>query len=222
MQRDELVARHPVLYHMAEDGTWPSIQAHGLLSTQALVDLFGPEPDARTEILQQVRSRSITLRDPALGSVVVRDQKPLKFLTECLLPGTSPQQFLDALNGRVVFWLTRERLLKLLGAKLYREKQHTILQVDTARLMAQYGDTVELAPYNTGSMHVPSAPPRGPNVFVPIDSYPYDTWRAKRGKNADAVVELTVPYSVPNIEELTSRVEIWKGGEAVEIIFAEP
>lgn len=222
MQRDDLVVRHPVLYHMAEDGTWPSIQEHGLLSTQALVDLFDPEPDVRNAILRQVRPRSITLGDPTLGSVVIRDQKPLKFLKECLLPGTSPQQFLDALNGRVFFWLTRERLQRLLGAKLYREKQHTVLQVDTGQLIARYGDMAELAPYNTGSMHVPSAPRRGTDVFVPIDSYHYETWRAKRGKNADAVVELTVPYSVPDIEAMTSRAELWKGGEAVEVIFERP
>lgn len=219
MRRDDLVARYPLLYHMAEDGTWPSIQTHGLLSTLALVDRFGPEPDVRNDTLQRVRSQSITLHNPALGSVVIRDQKPLKFLAECLLPGTSPQQFLDALNSRVFFWLTKERLQRLLGAKLYRDKQHTVLQVDTRQLMARYGDTVELAPYNTGSMHVPTAPPRGSDVFVPIDSYPYESWRSKRGRIGDAVVELTVPYSVPDIGEMTSRVELWKGGEAVEVLF---
>ena len=219
MRRDDLVARHPVLYHMAEDGTWPSIQVHGLLSTQALVDLFGPPPDVRDAILREVRPRSITLNDSTLGSAVIRDQKPLKFLAECLVPGTSPQQFLDALNGRVFFWLTRDRLQRLLGAKLYREKQHTVLQVDTSQLIARYGDSVELAPYNTGSMHVPSAPPRGTDVFVPIDAYPYDAWRAKRGSNADAAVELTVPYSVPAIETMTRRVELWKGGAATEVLF---
>ncbi len=33
--------RWPRLFHVAEAGSWPSIQAHGLLSTSALLDLFG-------------------------------------------------------------------------------------------------------------------------------------------------------------------------------------
>jgi hypothetical protein len=218
VRRDDLVRKHPTLYHMAEDGTWPSIQAHGLLSTQALVDLYNPEPDQRDEILAKVRRASITLTDPSLGHAVIRDQRPLKFLNACLLPDTSPQQFLDALNGRVFFWLTRERLTKLLGAKLYRQKQHSVLHVDTRELMLRYGDVVQLAPYNTGSMHVPTAPRRGSDVFVDIDRYPYDAWRAKRGKQGDAVVELTVPYAIPDIAQMTVRVERWHGGEPVETL----
>ena len=219
MQRDDLVSQYPVLYHMAEDGTWPSIRAHGLLSTQALVDLYNPAAAVRAEILDQVRAHSIALHDQGLGHAVIRDQRPLKFLEECLLPDTSPQQFLDALNGRVFFWLTRKRLETLLGARLYREKQHTVLQVDTKQLMARYGDKIELAPYNTGSMHVPTAPRRGSDVFVAVDDYPYETWRAKRRNRTDAVVELTVPYSVPEIEDMSIRVERWKGGEPIELLF---
>jgi hypothetical protein len=184
-----------------------------------LVDLYNPEPDQRDEILAKVRRASITLADPSLGRAVVRDQRPMKFLHACLLPGTSPQQFLDALNGRVFFWLTRERLTKLLGATLYRQKQHTVLHVDTRELMSRYGDAVQLAPYNTGSMHVPTAPHRGSDVFVDIDRYPYDAWRAKRGRQGDAAVELTVPYAIPDIAEMTVRVERWEGGESIERIF---
>ena len=204
---------------MAEDGTWPSIQAHGLLSTLALVDLYRPVQAVRAEILEQVRPNSITLHDQELGHAVIRDQRPLKFLKKCLLPDTSPQQFLDALNGRVFFWLTRKRLETLLGARLYREKQHTVLHVDTNQLVARYGDKIELAPYNTGSMHVPTAPRRGSGVFTAIDDYPYDMWRAKRGRQGDAVVELTVPHSIPDIEDMTVRVERWKGGEPIETVF---
>lgn len=219
VRRDDLVNRYPTLYHMAEDGTWPSIQAHGLLSTRALVDLYNPGQDVRTEILDRVRAKSITLYDQGLGHAVIRDQGPLKFLNECLLPDTSPQEFLDALNGRVFFWLTRKRLETLLGARLYREKQHTVLHLDTMQLMARYGDKVELAPYNTGSMHVPTAPRRGSGVFVAVDDYPYEMWRAKRGKQGDAVVELTVPHSIPDVGDMTVRVERWKGGEPTELLF---
>lgn len=219
MQRDELVSKYPVIYHMAEESTWPSIQERGLLSTQALVDLYDPEPVIRTAILGAVRRSSLLLEDPTLGRTVIRDQRPLKFLGECLLPGTSQQEFLDVLNGRVFFWLTRRRLETLLGARLYRGKRHIVLHVDTAQLMARYGDSVELAPYNTGSMHTPNAPRRGKDVFVAVDDYPYEEWRVKRGRSGDAVVELTVPYGVPDIRDVTLRVENWSGGEFVDTIY---
>ena len=33
-----LASMYPRLYHMAEEGSWPSIRRHGLLSTSALLD----------------------------------------------------------------------------------------------------------------------------------------------------------------------------------------
>jgi hypothetical protein len=136
-----------------------------------------------------------------------------------MLPGTSPEQFLDALNGRVFFWLTMERLVRLVGAVRYRRQPQIVLQVSTAELMSRYGDQVELAPLNTGSMHVPTAPARGVEVFVRVDEYPYEQWRAKRGPRADAVVELTVPYAIPDIAEMTTRVERWIDRRSTEVLF---
>ncbi|WP_372441769.1 DUF7002 family protein [Lentzea nigeriaca] len=208
------------MYHMAEDGTWPTIQRHGLLSTAALLDLFEADAPTRATVLDQVRRSTITLEHPEHGSAVVRDQRPLKFLDRCLTPRTTPQQFLDALNGRVFFWLTYERLQRLLNASLYRKHPQTVLHIDTASLLAEHRDEVQLAPYNTGSMHVPTAPPRGADVFVDLLDYPYDRWERTRGRNADAVVELTVPHSVPRITDHTVRVERWHLGEPREVLYS--
>ena len=38
---EELLSDCPTLYHMAEDRSWPSIRHRGLLSTTALLDLYG-------------------------------------------------------------------------------------------------------------------------------------------------------------------------------------
>jgi hypothetical protein len=70
-----LIDEHPRLYHMAEAVTWPSIQAHGLLSTAAIVDLYRPSPELAARILRQVRRGSLTLTDTTLGSVTIRDQR---------------------------------------------------------------------------------------------------------------------------------------------------
>lgn len=204
---------------MAEDGAWPAIRTRGLLSTRALVDLYDPPAEERAAILNTVRRTNVVLTDPALGPAVIRDQAPLKFLDRCLIPGTSPQQYLDALNGRVFFWLTSERLLRLLNAPRHRKRPQTVLQVDTAALLSRYGHEAELAPFNTGSMQVPSSPARGADVFVDIDTYPYDLWRSRRGRRHDAVVELTVRHSIPDIAEMTIRVERWSSGHPINLLF---
>ena len=38
--QEEIITRHPFLYHMAEAGTWKNIRRHSLLSTAALLRLF--------------------------------------------------------------------------------------------------------------------------------------------------------------------------------------
>ncbi|MHA7663717.1 DUF7002 family protein [Mycolicibacterium sp. HS_4_1] len=211
MDARRFAERYPVLYHMADEASWPSIQRHGLLSTQAIVDLYQPDPGTTAAILSQVRRTSITLDDDRYGAITVRDQLPLKFLDECLHLGVTAQQYLDALNSRVYFWVSRARLETLLTARAYRDRRHLVLHVDTAALLDVHGSSVELAPYNTGSAHVPNVPKRGPGVFVPLADYPFDEWRRKRGPSGEAVVELTVPYAVPDVVAFIQRVELRHG-----------
>lgn len=215
----QLALLHPTLYHMAEDGTWPSIRQNGLLSTQAIVDLYQPDGEVREQILSTVRRDKITLSSSELGEMSIRDQRPAKFLKECMNDGVSPQDYLDALNGRVFFWLRQSRLTRLLNARLYRRSRHTVLHVDTASLVDAYAGGVQLAPYNTGSMHVPNAPKRGPDVFTDIADYPYERWRAKRGSSGDPVVELTIRYAVPDILRFVTRVETWEGGGPIAALY---
>jgi hypothetical protein len=215
---DEFVEGYPTLYHMAEQAAWPSIQRHGLLSTAAIVDLFDPSPSVRDAVLSQVRDSSITLRRDGLDDVTIRDQLPLRFLDACLQEGVSRQDFLDALNGRVFFWLTEQRLQRLLNAKAYRGRRHLILSIDTRALLAAYATKIELAPYNTGSAHVPNAPNRGPDVFTSLSDYPFAFWRGKRGRKGEHVVELTVRYSVPDVVAFIQRAELRDNtGETVKV-----
>jgi hypothetical protein len=201
---------------MAEDGTWPSIRDNGLLSTQAIVDRCKPDDMTRAEILSAVRRRKITLTGDGLEPVTIRDLLPAKFLTACMTDGTSPASFLHALNSRVFFWVSPQRLKVLLNAKHYRALRHTVLHIDTATLIEAYADRVQLAPYITGSMPVPSAPKRGPEVFTRIADYPFDEWAARRGKTGEPVVELTVDYAIPDIASFTIKAETWDGGQPVE------
>jgi hypothetical protein len=106
---------------MAEDGSWPGIRKHGLLSTSALLDLFDVTGSERSSIESERRLESVTLKHPVYGKAVVRDQKPLREgpLAKCLI-GLTLQEWYETLNSRVFFWLTEERLKGLLMAIPYR------------------------------------------------------------------------------------------------------
>ncbi len=148
-------------------------------------DLFAPPDHVRKAILGQVRRESMTLSDPELGDVTVRDQGrevPVRMSharNDC--PGIprraqQPRVLLD----------DRGRLHRLLGAKRYRDQHQTVLRFDTGEILEVYADRIELAPLNTGSMHVPNAPQRGADVFVALADYPHEAWRARRGPRGDA------------------------------------
>jgi hypothetical protein len=62
---------------MAEDGSWPSIRERGLLSTTALLDLYGVQGEPREQIEAQRRRTGVPLEREALPRAVIRDQLPM-------------------------------------------------------------------------------------------------------------------------------------------------
>ncbi|SDT16679.1 hypothetical protein SAMN04489834_2983 [Microterricola viridarii] len=112
MQTSEFVRLYPELFHMAADGAWPSIQAHGLLSASALVERWGVTSDAaRRSLLSERRAESQPIEHPELGTVVLRDQKPIHepSLADSL-DGLSVSEWYETLNGRVFFFPQRRRI----------------------------------------------------------------------------------------------------------------
>jgi hypothetical protein len=219
MRVEELETRFPRLYHMAEAGSWSSIARCGLLSTSALLDLYGVTGRQRTAIESGHRPENVVLTSETHGSAVIRDQKPLNMvrLAGCLTDMTTIQ-WLEHLNCRVFFWTSETRLQRLLCAKPYRELEHDVLIVETAPLIARHSDQVTLAPYNTGAT-MPTAVPRGSATFRAIADYPYDEWRRKRPA-WDAVVEVAVQHGVPHVRKFVSRVERRRGSAIVDVIWA--
>lgn len=221
MDPSEIVRHYPRLYHMAELGSWESVKQHGLLSTRALIDLFEVKDPLRSQILRQRRPKSIPLQHPAHGRAVVRDQIPLRErpLRSCLTDMTL-EEWLETLNSRVFFWLDEPHLETLLGAGAYRDSAHDVLQVDTASLLDRHADRVTLSPINSGST-IYKPRPRGSGTFMPIADYPFEERRRARGK--DAIVELAVDHSVPDILEVLVRVERRRaGGQTGEVVWARP
>lgn len=220
MRAEDLIAQYPKLYHMAEDGSWASIQRHGLLSTKALLDLFEVKGKQREQLLSQRRPESITISHTVYGEAVVRDQKPMddKGLVRALSGEMPPRRWYELLNERVFFWLSETRLERLLSARAYRDKTHTVLTVETRTMIERHLPRITLSPINSGCTK-PVPQPRGSNTFLSLSSYPFESWVAKRGLKNDPVVELAVEYSVPDVVAMTLLVERRERSSVIERVW---
>jgi hypothetical protein len=203
---EELLSDCPTLYHMAEDGSWPSIRERGLLSTTALLDLYGITGLARAEIEERRRSTGVALERPGLPPAMIRDQLPMDDvgLRRCLPPHLTPADWYRLLNQKVFFWLTRERLIRLLNAGTYRDRPHTVIEVSTRKLVATHRDRMWFCSMNSGSTK-PYPHPRDDKTFQRFPDYPYSYWRSRRARG-ERVVELAVDYSVPDIAQFVTQV----------------
>ena len=202
VKESDLLTHFPRLWHMAEDGSFDSIREHGLLSTTALLDLYKMEGEERRLLESARRPQSVRISKPGLPDAMVRDQKPMTedALQKCLPAGFPPSQWFELLNDRTFFWLNRERLRGLLGAKAYRKHPQTVLTIDTASLLEAHRNRVELSPLNSGAtLYIPQ--PRDRDTFRTIADYPFDDWMKKRRKPEMSVVELVVKGGVPDISD---------------------
>ena len=208
----DLVVRYPRLFHMAEYGSWPSIQQHGLLSTTALLDLFGYHGVERAKLESQWRQTSVTIQHANYGVAVIRDQRPMPPVSlERVLDDMTIREWYEFLNRKTFFWPTLDRLKKMLTARLYRGRTHDVLTVDTSDLISRYADLITLSPINSG-FTLFGRPKRGRNTFRRIEDY-------SLGSTASGVAELAVDMRVPEVAEITLSVERWRGDKLVETIW---
>jgi hypothetical protein len=210
---ERLASRYPVLFHMAESGSWESIRERGLLSTSALLDLFEVEGGERITIESTRRPEIVRLEHPEHGVALVRDNKPMqeKALEKCLY-GMTPREWYELLNRRVFFWVERKRLLKLLGARAYRDRPHLVLEVDTAKLLERHADRVTLSPINSGATFAMNPASRGPDTFRRIVDHP----------ERKPFVELAVDYAVLDVADFVLSVSRWHGVEMLEEVRRPP
>lgn len=208
---EALSRQFPFLYHMAEAASWPSIEKYGLLSTSALLDLFKISGPRRVLIEAQHRSESIKIRNTAYGVATIRDQKPMSDngLIRCLKDDLTPSQWYKILNEKVFFWLSYDRLMRLVNAKAYRNRRHCVLTINTAQLLKRHSERVVLSPINSGCTK-PYPHPRGRNTFLPMAEYQFDYWSKKRNRK-DPIVELAVRHSVPDLREFIVNVKYMVG-----------
>jgi hypothetical protein len=195
---DDLVKAYPRLYHMAEGGSWPNIRKHGLLSTTALLDLFGIKGKARVALEEEHRPVSVPLNHTSLSSCMLRDQRPMPpaRLRACLPRHVKPSDWYRLLNGKVFFWTSRDRLITMLNAHNYRNRRHDVLIIDTPKLVDAYQKAINLCHMNSGNTF-PYLHKKTPEIFKTIAEY-----RLKRdGSPRPPVVEVVVDYSVPDVRQ---------------------
>ena len=199
MDPDLLIELHPRLFHMAHHAAWPGIAKNGLLSTEALADMFEISGAERAAILDQRRHDSVHIEHHQHGTAVIRDNKPMtdSALQKCLTDGLSPTDWYRTLNGLVFFWTVQDRLDRLFAARAYRDSPHLVLEFDTAKMVEAHAPNVRLSPINSGST-VYNPVQRGDDTFRTIDSFPYKEWRAKGRGRRGAVVEFAVQHQVPD------------------------
>ncbi len=77
----------------------------------------------------------------------------MKFLREKIEPGCSLEDFLVAINSRVLFWPNRERLERLRNARQYRNQTQVIMHVDTRRLVGRHGGRIQFVPVQQWGDH---------------------------------------------------------------------
>lgn len=194
MLLEKLITRYPYLYHMAEADTWASIQRRGLLSTTAALDVLGVNGARRQELEGAYRPTMLSLRPGGTDDIVLRDQRPMPpgRLAHALPPQIPAEQWYRLINGKVFFWVSRERLGRLLRA--YGAHQHDVLRVNTASLLGVHALNTSLCHMNSGNT-LPIPHRRDPSIFKRIADYPVNSV----GNPVKEVVELVVDYAVPDI-----------------------
>ena len=219
MKESTLIGQYPELYHVAEPDSWPLILRHGLLSTSALLELLDC-PSAQRELIElHRRPEKVRLSNAAIGSVVVRDQKPMSdaALTKVLTSGT-PAEWYRLLNSKVFFWPNVDRLTRFLGARAYRDSPQIVITVDTARLLADRREDIYLSPINSGATLF-NPVDRGPETFARVAAYPFEHWKRKRS-SSQAVAEIAVNGGVTGIERYATEVRRWRGRSPGEVIWS--
>lgn len=222
MTEEELITTYPRLWHMAHEGAWPAIRQDGLMSAKALIEAYAVLPADREALGSYRRPQSIPLVHHSRPGAVLRDQKPMsdKALRKCLQDGLDPRDWYELLNSRTFFWLSRNRIWSLLGARAYRDVSQTVLTVETRSFVAAHRGRIWLSPMNSGST-IYNPLPRGRGTFQRIDDFPFRE-RAKTRRPATNVIELLVEESALDIADHVLAVHECRNDKIIRTIWQKP
>jgi hypothetical protein len=217
---EHLVHMYPDAFHVTCAGHAQWIMRHGLYCADQLLDLFEATDAQRAAAHDRPRRTAVALNThPLYGKATIRDQGPLdlKMLKRVLNPDTSIAEWLALLDSLVFLWPTTKRVRCFLQAEAYAEKQHDVIVLETAQLIARHGDRLLLSRLNSGATRSIEHK-RGRDTFWPLDD-PRTTERLRGGRRDRAVAEIAVPGGVSDASEFAIRIERWYGPESDHVLW---
>lgn len=184
----------PIAIHFVDAINWPSVQKHGLRSAALLMQIANVDAEA----VRTFRPACETLPD----GVFVRDQRPMPpaALERCLDPGLTPADWYALVNQGVYFWLDADRAER--HQRALRTRPQVRLEFSVADLVAAYGPSAFVTPFNIGSaLRRPAR--RGLRTLVPIDRWVAAGWedeaftvgktRSRSQKPAELIIQSNIP-----------------------------
>lgn len=159
------------LYHLAEADNLSSILAHGLMSTERLLDLAHISDSDRMTLLRSHRQSNVRLPN----GVVIRDQRPMPptALARALDDGLLPSDWYALLNSFVFLWPDRERLDRQRLACGARPQ--VMLTFDGAALLDCFEAEAFVSPINSGNARRKAAR-RGRDTLVSYRTWTQEGW----------------------------------------------
>ena len=196
------------VYHLVDASNQSSIERDGLLSAARLMERAGLSAAECFQQLRRQRKERTTLPD----GVVIRDQIPMppKALAQCLVDGTSPEEWYALLNSMVFFWIDPKRLARQAGAT--RAWPQVMFEIDATKLLERHGPAAFVTPFNIGSATRRPAL-RGKASFVPLAAWTEGGWAHLSSEpdlplrsQSHRPAELTVRDAVPDAMNYVLRV----------------
>jgi uncharacterized protein DUF7002 len=186
---DRLVKHRPWLYHLTDPKNLEGIRRLWCLrSAKSFLGLSGSPELATTRRRQHVNV-------VANGQTVrIRDQAPLHPGNVSFHDGFSFPDLVDLINSFVFFWPGSADGPTDYGKRhflRYEDEEPVLLRVRTADLITVIGaDSLQLCAYNSGAPRCTGGKgsPRGPETFLPVDSFP---------RGVSGVVEVVVKDEAP-------------------------
>lgn len=192
-----------LVYHLADERNFESIQVNGLLSAEQLLKRAGLD-----DWINYHRHENIQLPN----GTIIRDQRPIppKALKCCLDKDLTPEDWYALLNSYVFFWIDKERLER--QRRACKTPQY-VISVNAKELLMDYSFSAAVTPFNTGNARRSPAP-RGLTTFVPYNNWVDSGWknesnvsRTKSRSPNHKPVELTIKDSVSNIFDYVINVQ---------------
>ena len=190
---------------MAEDGSWLNIQKYGLLSTSALLTLYGYRGTEREKVESEWRSQKMKISSDGFEDAIIRDQIPMPpdVLKRCLTGGMSPEEWYGLINGKIFFWATWKSLEIFLAAKEYKNNPQLVIIVDARLLLERFESRITLSSINSGSTYY------DPEKYDRPHARGQDTFKKIPDYSAPYIAELVIEEGITNIAEVAISVERW-------------